>query len=118
MDMIRRHEGPAWPEVERSIDEMVQISRQRGIHFGVLYFPFQEEITGVCPSSAHDGLMRFCRNRGVPVLDMREIFKAVAPAGELYLEKDDIHLNRAGHEAAARAMAPWFTERVLSDKKK
>ena len=53
----------------------------------------------------------FCREAGIPLLDVTERLRARVEAGDAMFFPDDSHLNEAGEAALAEMLAQFLLER-------
>ncbi len=99
-----------WNVCRDALLKIVQICRDRNIPVMVVIFPFFHELNGDYPfQSIHDRVNEFCREHGVPVLDLRESYREFS-GPELWVHPTDQHPNEIAHKIAAEAMAQFIIE--------
>ncbi len=108
--LIRLHENAAeWSRMKGLLARIVQRAGEKKVLLALVYFPFEEEVRGLCPAAARQKLEAFAASEKIPFFDMTA---GLAAEGHLvrafYVEDDNIHLSGAGHEKAATALANWL----------
>ncbi len=98
---------PEWEENSVWLERIALLARSRQVGFGVVLFPFEEQVRGICPAAAQDRIHEFLVKKGIPFLDLLEAFRAAGPE-PLYLAGDSSHLNKEGHRTAAKAISAWI----------
>ena len=110
-EILDTYQAGDWPRTADSIRRMALISAESKTHFGIVLFPFEDQVLGICPADAQFRIRAFLADAGIPMLDLLPVFKKAAGT-KLYLPGDPIHLNQAGHRLAAQGISAW----LLSEK--
>ena len=106
---------------------MNQLCRSRGVPFALVYFPQiiqtqPQDWKTVCEwwnlSPEDFDLMRpnkrlkkFCRQEGIPYVDLTSHFRKAASKNNLYLRNDG-HFNENGHKEAALGVAQFLRDKL------
>ena len=93
-----------WQRVFAGLEALDAQVRSDGGSLSVIVLPFRFQLEPDAPPPvAQDRIVAFCRERGIPCLDLLPV---LAPHGpEMFL--DESHLTPAGAERAARALVTW-----------
>ncbi|OFV86735.1 MAG: hypothetical protein A3J75_07785 [Acidobacteria bacterium RBG_16_68_9] len=103
------------------LDEQ-RAARDMGAQFVALLFPFKEQVywddmlrhaphlTDVDVDGPFRVLAEFCRDRGIPYVDVTDALRAHARAGEQLYFSMDAHWNRRGNAVAASAVLAALRE--------
>lgn len=105
--VIDSYETAVWQENKKIIKSMSELCRSKSIEFGVVCFPFEEQIKGICSDRPQKKISDFCLANNIPFLDILEIYKKRIHE-KLYLERDNGHPNSLGHYIAAEAISKWL----------
>lgn len=87
---------------------MSELSEQKGIKFGVVIFPFQTQVNGICSKVPQEMLVDFLSKNGIPFLDVTKIYEEHISREKLYIQGDNIHPNKLGHYVAGKAISKWL----------
>ena len=96
---------------------LVLIPHKLRVLEGLVEFPAGHKFAdpGQGPSAFAPSLAEFCRDAGLPFLDLTGALREAAAAGTLPYFAKDTHLNQAGLALCARAVAAWLGETGLAD---
>lgn len=112
LETIQAYQTEKWSEPAAWIQSMKDLCRENGIHFGVIIFPFEPQIRGICPLEAQSEIALFLNQAGIHFLDMADSFQKISSA-DFYIPGDPVHLSVKGHRAAAVEIAKWLQEKNL-----
>jgi lysophospholipase L1-like esterase len=85
---------------------MAELARAGGIGFGIVIFPFENQIDGSCSDSPQGDMYRFCSEKGIPCLDLLEVYRRNGE--KVYIDGDYVHPNPKGHQLAGEAVSRWL----------
>lgn len=106
--VLGRYKTLAWSKTAALIRSMAERCREKGVRFGVVLFPFEPQVRGVCPVRAQKLMAEFCSQNDIPFLDLTEAYRSESSRQRLYPLGDEIHPNRAGHRVARDAIKKWL----------
>jgi lysophospholipase L1-like esterase len=107
-ETLQAYQTTKWAEPAHWIQEMQELCRKNAITFGVLIFPFEPQIRGICPLQAQSEIALFLSQAGIPFLDIAESFRKI-PSDGFYIPGDPVHLSAAGHRGAAVSIKEWLS---------
>jgi len=107
LEILQAYQTEKWQKNTLWIQRMADLCRSNGIHFGVIIFPFEPQIRGICPLQAQSEIAQFLNQAGIPFLDMAESFRKI-PSDGFYIPGDPVHLSASGHRAVAEAIGEWL----------
>jgi lysophospholipase L1-like esterase len=96
-----------WDGNRRVIESMNRLCRQNGIAFGIVCFPFENQLWNKELREPQKRLAELCREEQIPFLDLTEEFTYME-ADDLYIERDWSHLDKPGHRVAGEIIAEWI----------
>jgi len=97
-----------WTQCRDALIDIQEICRQAGAQLVVVIFPFFIDLDGDYPfQPIHDRVKGLGRERGIPVLDLREAYRDYR-GPELWVHPTDEHPNEIAHGLAAKAMAEFL----------
>ncbi len=103
---VRRTAGLEETEEERVtvaiLDEFQRTVESAGGRFVIAYLPVEHEIEAAATTGGESFVSRYCRSRGVPLVDVRPAFRVSELKGEHLKARG--HWNRREHALAARAL--------------
>ncbi len=103
-----------------ALSRMDLLARAHGARFALVALPTSDQVYALEPtgrgfdtSRPQAALQSFCRESGIPYLDLLPLLREQAHASNrrLYV-KNDIHLNDFGHARVGEFIAEWFDSRV------
>lgn len=106
----RPEQRAAWDECRRSLAELAELCRTRGVPLGVVIFPMlmELELERAHPfTELYDEVEAHCKSLGLPVLQLLPVFRGRS-ASALWVAPDDAHPN----ESANRLVVPALVEFV------
>ena len=106
--IISGYRTTAWEDTKAVILSMFELCRQEGVKFGVVIFPFETQVEGICPYTPQELLSSFLSKNGIPYLDIAKIFEKHSSKKKLYLEDDIGHPNHIGYKIAGESISRWF----------
>lgn len=93
-----------WLSCRQALIDIRDLCRQHGAGLLVVIFPFFHELNGDYPfQPIHDAVGRHCRAHNIPVLDLRDAYRAWN-GPELWVHPTDQHPNEIAHGIAAEAI--------------
>jgi hypothetical protein len=100
----KSYETEAWNGLTAKIASMHDCCRSAGVDFRMVIFPFVHNLEPDYPfASVHEKMVQYCRESGIPVLDLLPVLNE--HAGErLVVSRFDAHPNEAAHAIVARAL--------------
>jgi len=114
--IIDSYKTIAWENTKEDMLSIAERCKYEDIKFGVVIFPDETQVEGICPETPQEMLSGGLSKNGIPFLDLIKIFKKHSSETKLYLEDDHIHLNFIGHEVAGVSIAQWiFSEPEFGD---
>ncbi|MGD8377364.1 MAG: SGNH/GDSL hydrolase family protein [Acidobacteriota bacterium] len=100
----------SWAYVTGALDDIDRIAREHDLPWAVIVFPFLYQLDGDYPfQPIHDRIDAHVRSLGVPVLDLRDAFRAYR-GPELWVHPTDQHPNEIAHRVAAMAIADFVSD--------
>jgi hypothetical protein len=105
------YRGPLWEREKRGLNGFCNMTSLRGGRLLVVTFPFLEAMPRF--RFANQQLNRFWEARGIPHLDLLDVFRNVPPA-KLMVNPHDSHPNEYAHALAAEAINRFLTEQVTN----
>ncbi|ODS30012.1 MAG: hypothetical protein SCARUB_04883 [Candidatus Scalindua rubra] len=106
--IINGYGTTAWEDTKAVILSMSELCRQEGVKFGVVIFPFETQVRGICPYTPQEMLSSFLSKNGISFLDIAKIFENYSSKTKLYLEGDIGHPNNLGHKIAGESISRWL----------
>ena len=108
--LARDYRGAAWSVQKTHLDALVELARDEGVDLRVVTFPFLHALgDDYAFREAHERLDAFWASRGVPHLDLLDVFEGDDP-DDLVVNDWDAHPNVDAHARAAEAMLPFLDE--------
>jgi len=101
----------AWRVVSHEIEATKKLVEDSGAVYALMHFPWLDDLDHHPLQDVHDGTAALAAKRGVPYLDLLDVFRGREP--EQVRLANDAHPNPEGHRIAAEAVAEWLVERVL-----
>ena len=90
--------------MRRKLDELREFCKERRIDLRVAIFPFLHNLGPDYPfDAAHERIADFCRQTGVPCLDLKPVLLPHIAEG-LTVNRFDAHPNERAHALAAAAI--------------
>ena len=103
-----REHGEKWIQCRNAIIDIQEICRRAGVKLLIVVFPFFIDLNGDYPfQPIHDLVRALGRERGIPVLDLRDAYRDFS-GPELWVHPTDEHPNEIAHGIAARAIAGYL----------
>lgn len=104
-DYVRQYyAGPQWKLMEKELDGVHAMLRQRGTELRLVIFPFLHNLGSDYPfRDAHQRLVTYARDRKIPVLDLEPVLSPHAAEG-LTVNPFDAHPNIRANSLAAEAI--------------
>jgi hypothetical protein len=117
-DFDRAEISQGWQLACACLLEARRATETAGVRFAVVLAPSKEETywNRLPPRRARAAgdvrspsrrMAAFCRQQGIPCLDLGPIFASAGRAGQALYFATDVHWNPAGHALAARQIAPF-----------
>ena len=106
--VIDGYRTTVWEDTKATILSMFELCRQEGVKFGVVIFPFETQLEGICPYTPQEMLSSFLSDNEIPFLDIAKIFEKHSSTTKLYLEGDIGHPNHIGHKIAGQSISQWL----------
>jgi hypothetical protein len=101
-------DSPGWKKSRIALDEIHGLLRERGIPFLVVIFPFFHELDGDYPfQKIHQIVVAHCVSAQIPVLDLRESYRAYN-GPELWVHESDQHPNELANRIAAQSIVTYL----------
>ena len=98
----------AWQRTCRALESAHELCAERGIHFGLILFPYlRARDGGLASDSALLQVARHCERLGIPCLDLSPLYWN-QDAAALRVHPRDYHANAEAYAIAARATAAWI----------
>jgi hypothetical protein len=98
------YSGPAWDRMRAKLDDIRQLCERNGINLKIVVFPFLHDLgPDYSFADAHRVIVDYCREAGVPVLDLRPVLEQHVGEG-LTVNRFDSHPNERAHALAAEAI--------------
>jgi GDSL-like Lipase/Acylhydrolase family len=98
------YSGPPWTKMRSKLDTIRQLCVQHGFDLRIVIFPFLSDFGAEYPFvEAHRLIVEFCRETGIPVLDLGPVLLPRASEG-LTVNRFDAHPNERAHAIAAEAI--------------
>lgn len=98
-------ENPGWQESRRALGEIARYCRDARCGVLVAVYPLLVELEDYGGMRAHSAVTSFCRERGIDVVDLLEVFEHT-PAASHWLNVADSHPDAEAHDAVARHLLP------------
>ena len=93
-----------WELTTGALDQIQAALDARGIPLLMVVFPFFVELDGDYPfASIHEVVRQHAEERGIPLLDLRDAYRAFH-GPELWVHETDQHPNELAHRVAAEAV--------------
>lgn len=109
--LVESYNGPPWSAVAHELDDMVALSKEKGVEFRLVIFPFMHNLGSDYPfRDAHEKLVAWAKSKNVPVLDMMPVF-ALHSAEKLTVNAFDNHPNERAHQIIADEIFKWLQEK-------
>ncbi len=103
-ELAESYRGPAWTEMRHQLDKLRELCRDHGIDLRIAVFPFVHNLAADYPfDAAHDKIADYCRETGLPCLDLKTVLAPHADEG-LTVNRFDAHPNERAHSLAAEAI--------------
>lgn len=103
-------DSPGWKASREALSGIKAECDGRGVQLLVVVFPFFYELDGVYPfQPIHEAIVRYCREHGIRVLDLRSAYSSYH-GPELWVHPSDQHPNEIAHDVAAQAIAKFLRE--------
>jgi hypothetical protein len=100
-----------WRLTAALLDELQSRVQKTGAGLWLVVIPSRELVLGTKPArieaDVHERLLRFARERSIPLVDLLPALRETAAGGSPYY-KVDAHWTARGHEVAAQAIARAF----------
>ncbi len=96
-------ENPGWSESRRALDGIAEYCREAGCAFLVAVYPLLVELESYQGGAAHAAIAGFCRERGIEVADLLEVFEGTRSTSH-WINVIDSHPDADAHEAVARRL--------------
>lgn len=98
------YSGPPWDRMRAKLDEIHQLCLRHGFDLRIVVFPFLHDFGPDYPFvEAHQRIVEFCKDAGVPVLDLWPVLQPSLSKG-LTVNRFDAHPNELAHKLAAEAI--------------
>ncbi len=98
------YETSAWERMKNKFDDVRRLCDDNGIDLRIAVFPFVHNLGARYPfGDAHRLIVDYCREHGVPALDLRPVLEPHAGEG-LTVSAFDAHPNERAHKLAADAI--------------
>lgn len=120
--ILEEPERPAiargWELSFAALREMAAFAQAHGRRFGIIVFPFLDQVRDVGLPPGHSAehpsrrIAAFCAGERVPCLDLLVPFRQAGDPFALYYLKDG-HLTALGNQVAGRAIAAWLSQERL-----
>lgn len=108
--LVESYNSPPWDAVKNELDNMAAMSKEKGVEFRLVIFPFMHNLGPDYPfQKAHEKLVAWAHNKNVPVLDMMPIFSTHA-SEKLTVNAFDNHPNERAHQIIAEEIFKWLRE--------
>ncbi|HTI51986.1 MAG TPA: SGNH/GDSL hydrolase family protein [Planctomycetaceae bacterium] len=96
--------GPAWERMRAKLDDIRRLCERNGMDLRIVVFPFLHDLgPDYSFGEAHRRITDYCREAGVPVLDLRRVLDPHVSEG-LTVNRFDPHPNERAHALAAEAI--------------
>jgi hypothetical protein len=103
--------GEPWARMQRKLEQVRRLCERNGAELRVVVFPFLHNLGPEYDfGEAHGKIAAYCRDAGVPVLDLEPVLAPYVSEG-LTVSRFDAHPNERAHELAAEAVRA----RLLAD---
>jgi hypothetical protein len=113
--LVESYNGLPWKGVELELNNMAAMSKEKGVEFRLVIFPFMHNLGPDYPfRKAHEKLVAWANSRDVPVLDMMPVFASHA-AEKLTVNAFDNHPNERAHQIIAEEIFRWLQEKQGSE---
>lgn len=104
-----------WRRCRDSILAMRDLCQNRDCRFAVVVFPFFIGLNDRYPfQPIHDQVRSFCQKSGIPVLDLRDSYRAF-DGPELWVHPTDQHPNEQAHRIAGEVIAEFLISSEILD---
>jgi lysophospholipase L1-like esterase len=100
----------AWADMKADMRAMHELTRQEGIPFAAVIYPYMSQIVAGSDRVPQQDLLAFFDELGVPALDPAPVFESARQ--DMYNDAY-IHLSAYGHQQVAAALADFIRERRL-----
>jgi hypothetical protein len=103
-DLAESYQGPAWREMREQLDKLRELCDDHHIQLRIVIFPFVHNLRPAYPfEAAHEQIAAYCRETGLPCLDLKPVLAPHAGEG-LTVNRFDAHPNERAHALAAEAI--------------
>jgi hypothetical protein len=103
-ELAASYQSGPWSGMRRKLDELREFCKERRIDLRVAIFPFLHNLGPDYPfDAAHERIADFCRQTGVPCLDLKPVLLPHIAEG-LTVNRFDAHPNERAHALAAAAI--------------
>jgi len=102
-----------WQEVERSLQELISLSRERQFHLLIVAFPMAEQLLRDYPRADYQSRLKLLADRHhIPLLDLKPAFeKNFSGFGSLFIEWDG-HPNGKAFSIAAEEIEHYILDEL------
>jgi lysophospholipase L1-like esterase len=100
----KAYQSDAWDRMKRKFEEVRRLCADNAIDLRVAIFPFLHNLGPGYPfADAHRLIVAYCREAGLPVVDLRPVLEPHVGEG-LVVSRFDSHPNERAHALAAEAI--------------
>lgn len=112
------YSGEPWQKMRRVLDRVHKNCRDHGTDFRIVIFPFLHNLDGEYRfQDAHRVVKAYCKEAGIPCLDLAPELKPHAAEG-LTVNRFDSHPNVRAHALAAKVILQKLLQDLAKQKKK
>jgi len=104
-------DNPGWLESKRSLAGIAEVCRHEGCRVLVAVYPLFAELEDYKGKDAHETILRFCRERGIPAIDLLPLFAGTRTTSH-WINFMDSHPDAEAHRTVAERLLPEVLDRL------